>query len=150
MTAATGFEGLTIDETHEAILRTILRQEDDGSTIPAEVVQAYWKFKAPADRVGWHLTAGDLVAIVLSANGKTQEVEEYNFLKVLKRKPLRAGDPVVVEWRGERVRGDFVRVRSNQIVVILDDGTAEERKFTPDRVWLPEDKACQASTSTAT
>jgi len=129
---AVGYEH-PVDEHHEAILKTILKL-DEGLELPDEVKREYWKIKRPADRIGHHLDGGDLIRIALAAFGSTPEVGPYSFLPYSKN--FKAGDPVVAEWRGNKTPAKFVRVKGKQVVVLFDDGTAEERSIPHDKVWM--------------
>lgn len=89
------------------------------------------------DRIGGQLSDADLVRIALDAYGDIEVDSGYSFLKLLPQ-PL---DTIVeVRWRNKYVPGFFKRIKGGDVIVILDDDTAEERTVSPKYVRLPKEK----------
>jgi hypothetical protein len=127
-----------VREDHENILRTLLKLTE-GPELPQHVKDAYWRIKRPADRINYQLSGGDLIQIALAAEGATPEERPYSFLDVIADHGVEFDTVIEVKWRfGKWHKGWFKGVRGTDIVVVLDDETAEERILSPDRVRLPE------------
>jgi len=128
---------IVVDERHELSLRKILKLEP-GPELPDDLKVAYFQFKAPADRCGYRLSDGDLIHIALQYAGSTDEHKPYSFSDLVKSGRVPPNARVTAEWRGKKVEGTFVKLRMGKPVVIVDDGSGEERYLNPAKVWLDE------------
>lgn len=126
-----------IDSVQEAFLRKILRIDEDDA-IPERVVDMYFRYKAPADGMGYRLSPGDLITIVILAGEDKSQAKPYSFYDVARDHPVKFGDQLTVMWRGQKRSATFSKFRANKVVVLLDDGSSEERRIDPAEVWFPE------------
>lgn len=120
-----------LPEHHEGLLRTALKLEVDAE-LPDKLVELYWSAERTARRIGCRLNENNLVTICLLAN-RTTPASPVSFLD----QNSKHGDRVLARFRGEWRWGTFKVKRGKNIVVQIDDDTAEDREFHPTSVRLP-------------
>ena len=129
-----------IDDLHARTLRALMKIGEDRP-IPDGLQRIYWKFRNLADRLSYWISDGDLIRFVLEAKLEPGVSRPYSFLDVVRENPdVKRDSPVEAKWRGgEWVRGAFHGFRGPDVMVVLEDGTAELRLFHPADVRLPEE-----------
>lgn len=120
-----------LPDHHEGLLRTALKLED-GAPLPEKLVELYWDAERTARRIGARLDDTCLVMICLLANRATP-ADPVSFLD----QPAKHGDRVLAKYRGEWRWGTFKHKKGNNVVVQIDDDTAEDRSFSATSVRLP-------------
>lgn len=120
-----------IPEEHESLLKSALKLEE-SSGLPKEIVELYWEATRTARRIGQNVSGDLLVTICLIANRGTRP-DPVSFLN---SNPT-LGERVLAKHRDEWHWGTFKRVNGKQVVVQLDDDTAEDREFGPTQVRRP-------------
>ena len=120
-----------VDEQHEQVLKNLLCLPP-GPVLPDSVEEVYWLRKEMMDKQGAPFTPSDLATIAIEC-GAERKRHVPSFHDVL---PRDLDTPILAKWRGEEVSGWFKGVRDQDIVVVLDDDTAEERLMRAAHVRL--------------
>lgn len=129
-----------IDSHHDNTLRILMKVGED-KPLPDTLQRYYWSFRRLADRVGYQINDGDLIRFVLAVKMEPGVDRPYSFLDVVREGKVEFDDPVEAKWReGKWVPGTFKGWRGlNEVMVVLDDGTAEVRLFDKADVRLKEE-----------
>lgn len=124
-----------IDEAHENLLRTALNLSEEQQ-LPSDVVELYWEFARTAHRINSLITPEMLVSIIVLA-GRSVPEKPASILDSISDLEINAR--ILAKFRNKWRWGRFQMYDKNEgkVIVQLDDGTSENRKFRPTSVRLP-------------
>lgn len=104
--------------------------------LPDKVQNRYWSAKFVCDRAPGYPVRNEFVRICVECGyGKQTEHESNPSVAALwRRKQIKAGQPVVVNWREKKVSGQMIGLDAvNQATVVIE---GEERKVNVECVTL--------------
>lgn len=106
--------------------------------LPKKLVESYWALRYCLDRVGQQPTISDLARLCVAAGfGKPTDRELHpSVVQLYRQRKIAAGEPLLVNWRDEKVAGTLVAVDAMNRITVMVDG--EERRVTADCVTLQE------------
>ena len=105
--------------------------------VPEIVETTYWHFKRQMDKLGAQVSVSDLVWLVIDSGYYIPGEAARTFLDEIRDMNLQWGCPVEVKWRQSKwVPGEYRGVNGGKVIVILEDGTLEEREVPPERVRI--------------
>lgn len=112
----------------ESILRQMCSLIN-GEPLPGKLVDKYWSNKLVADRGGFPIRSEFIRICVECGFGKpTNREANPTVVDLWRQKKAKAGDAVVVDWRGKKANGTLVTVTvMNQIRVLLDNDPDEKQ-----------------------
>lgn len=126
-----------IEESHEQKLKTILGISE-GSTLPARVVDLYWKTARTCRKIGEPIRPSNLVVMAMMLD-MAPPPPPVSFIDEIESKNVAVGQAVLAKFRNQWRWGVYVKYEKGlkKVVVQLSDESAEERKFAVTSVRLP-------------
>lgn len=104
--------------------------------LPKKVQDLYWKAKYVCDRVSGYPVRNEFVRICVEAGyGKQNEREANPDVATLwRRKEIKAGQPVLVNWREKKVPGTLYALSAANDATVIIEG--QERTVKVDCITL--------------
>lgn len=118
-----------LNEDQEALLKTAL-QLDERRNVPQLALDMYAELKISLDRVGIHTLSNEMIALIPVLINRVARPEPKTFVdECQEHGDVKYNTRVVAKFRNKWHAGRFLRMEKSQVVVVLDDDTAEERKL---------------------
>ena len=124
-------------EELEGQLKTALKLRPNEN-LPDDVIKLFWEVERTCRRIGHHITGSDLVWIAINSGRPTPE-NPVSFIDEVLAGKVGIDDIVLAKFRNKWEWGRYQGYDDSdkRILVQLDDGTAEVRKFKPTGVRFP-------------
>jgi hypothetical protein len=127
---------VVMSEETEALLKTAL-QLDARRRVPPTAEELYAELKITLDRLGVHHVSNEMLALIPVFLNRVARPAPKTFVdETQEHGDVKYGTRVIAVFRKRPRAGRFVRMENSKVVVVLDDDTAEERKFGPTMVRL--------------
>ena len=131
---------IVVSEEHECFLKTVL-QLDERRKVPQPALELYDEIRTSLRRVGAGITEREIAMIPVLMNRVARPGPKTFLDEIQEHGEVKYGTRVVAKFRGKWHAGRFIQMNNKQVVVVLDDDTAEERKLglTSVRIATRED-----------
>jgi hypothetical protein len=128
---------IVLSEEHEALLRTALQIDDQRRNTPDEALEMYQELRVSLRRLGCSMSV-EFIALVPVLLNRVARPEPQTFMDEIKEATdeVKYGTRVIAKFRKKWQAGRFLKMAGSQVVVVLDDDTAEERRLGPTAVRL--------------
>ena len=121
---------IILSEEHEALLRNALQIDDQRRNTPQEALDMYQELRVSLRRLSRPMSV-EFIALVPVLLNRVVRPEPQTFVDEIKEaaEEVKYGTRIVAKFRGTWQAGRFIKLSGKQVVVVLDDDTAEERRL---------------------